>query len=375
MSNVHKLKLDISKGFINVNEPVGFRQGDGLGSTVIQAEIYDHGQPFTDLSTASFYCTKPDLKVVMNDPATVNGNKITYIINPQVGASSGTIERAFFLVNDSPISTENFQIKVLNGTRLAGDSTDYLPGFDQIQQEWQAKLEELRSEIKNIDLTEEITKAVNEGMNKVQADVNDKVQSTIDAINIKMKDLDATQESVNKAISDANTSIEKLKKLELEIDSWLEKEHQYVVDNVNKWKSEFDKQLLEEEERLDTTDKTITSLNSRLDSISASINDIDVPQINADVKKAKEDSAAALTAVESKADKKDLDSKIEGATLNGKAVVVSNKKLNIQVTPPDLTNYATKDDVKTIVNSMDIQADDKIEDPELLARIKARAGA
>lgn len=113
MTNKFELTLDLSKKNSNLNSPVIIRQGDSKEGTTIEATILDHGMTYSALSEASFYCTKPDNTVVLGDPATVNGNIITYNVNTQVGACSGNIERAFFSLNNGLVSTGNFEIIVL----------------------------------------------------------------------------------------------------------------------------------------------------------------------------------------------------------------------------------------------------------------------
>lgn len=117
------IKLDLDKSRPIINEPIGIRQNDGSVTTIV-AEIFDHGQPATDLGTGiSFRCIRPDFtKYIETKNIDVSGNTITFKTSAKLSKEPGLIKIAHFLIGGD--STQDFLIDVKRGVFFTDD--DYL---------------------------------------------------------------------------------------------------------------------------------------------------------------------------------------------------------------------------------------------------------
>lgn len=117
------IKLDLDKSKPIINEPIGIRQNDGSVTTIV-AEIFDHGQPATDLGTEiSFRCIRPNFtKYIDTKNIEVSGNTITFKTSTKLSKEPGLIKIAHFLIGGD--STQDFLIDVKRGVFFTDD--DYI---------------------------------------------------------------------------------------------------------------------------------------------------------------------------------------------------------------------------------------------------------
>lgn len=117
------IKLDLDKSRPIINEPIGIRQNDGSVTTIV-AEIFDHGQPATDLGTEiSFRCIRPNFtKYIDTKNIEVSGNTITFKTSTKLSKEPGLIKIAHFLIGGD--STQDFLIDVKRGVFFTDD--DYI---------------------------------------------------------------------------------------------------------------------------------------------------------------------------------------------------------------------------------------------------------
>lgn len=117
------IKLDLDKSRPIINEPIGIRQNDGSVTTIV-AEIFDHGQPATDLGTEiSFRCIRPNFtKYIDTKNIEVSGNTITFKTSTKLSKEPGLIKIAHFLIGGD--STQDFLIDVKQGVFFTDD--DYI---------------------------------------------------------------------------------------------------------------------------------------------------------------------------------------------------------------------------------------------------------
>lgn len=337
MTNKFELTLDLSKKNSNLNSPVIIRQGDSKEGTTIEATILDHGMTYSALSEASFYCTKPDNTVVLGDPATVNGNIITYNVNTQVGACSGNIERAFFSLNNGLVSTGNFEIIVLPGTDISGESSDYLPALQQLQNEWQEKLDDIKSQVQHMDLSGQLKDVVNQAVDEAVQAANKKLQTVEDEL--KQAILNA-----NNSISEVTDLISTLEKKKTEIDDWISQEHSIVLDNLKQWELDFEKSLNDTVEKQSTLTTNVAELQTQLNGISEQITEIDVPSLNEQVSTANTNANKAIEVANGKTDISYVNT-VMNSLLNNQDVDIGDSKVKrIDTTITDL-NVARKSDI------------------------------
>lgn len=117
------IKLDLDKSKPIINEPIGIRQNDGSVTTIV-AEIFDHGQPATDLGTEiSFRCIRPNFtKYIDTKNIEISGNTITFKTSIELSKEPGLIKIAHFLIGGD--STQDFLIDVKRGVFFTDD--DYI---------------------------------------------------------------------------------------------------------------------------------------------------------------------------------------------------------------------------------------------------------
>lgn len=114
------IKLDLDKSRPIINEPIGIRQNDGSVTTIV-AEIFDHGQPATDLGTEiSFRCIRPNFtKYIDTKNIEISGNTITFKTSIELSKEPGLIKIAHFLIGGD--STQDFLIDVKRGVFFTDD--------------------------------------------------------------------------------------------------------------------------------------------------------------------------------------------------------------------------------------------------------------
>lgn len=114
------IKLDLDKSKPIINEPIGIRQNDGSVTTIV-AEIFDHGQPATDLGTEiSFRCIRPNFtKYIDTKNIEISGNTITFKTSIELSKEPGLIKIAHFLIGGD--STQDFLIDVKRGVFFTDD--------------------------------------------------------------------------------------------------------------------------------------------------------------------------------------------------------------------------------------------------------------
>lgn len=380
VANRYSVTLDVNKAKYTINSPIGLREGDS-GTATIVATILDNGAAYSGMTSAQFFAQKPDGTAVATDPATVSGNTITYKVNDNLTTASGHVVNAYFLINKS-VSTESFEINIHPSITLHGPSTDYIPGLNDLTRvwqqtinEWQGKFDELKAQLENTDYSQVIKDSLNSTLdeakeayqgefNSAVADVNKTVKTLQEKgveADTEIAKLKTKQDNAETVADSLQATVDRVNKKILDIDKWLDSLHnEFTAKNETYMKSmqaELTKKLADmkasSDNALNTVKGNISTAQSDIDGIDNKI--VSLNQTLADVSK----SVADINAPQIKAD---LDTKIEGVKVNGTDAPISSKKAIINLPQPDLSSYATKDEVAKFKNDLQKYADQKIAD-------------
>lgn len=375
MANIAELNLDIKKtNDVQVNKTIILRQGDNTDT--MKVYIHLNGLPFTDIKSATFFAEKPDQKIIANDPANIeDGNVISYPIPSQLTAAMGNITEAYFMINGTS-TTDSFRILILKGVNLSGDSTNYIPGLSELNDQyaavtadWLSKLNGMKTSVDNIDVDSELQTIIGAAIDKAKenyvAEYNKSAKAIDDLISkADGKNADLTNE-INKITIAVSNSEDFLKDVRKQI---IDSNAKFTADQQEKVTTE----LANLSSDIDATKKLSDKLNGQVVAIQKSIDDVNIPKINADTQTAMNNSQSAIatantaTQTAQNTDKKignlPADSNvmneinksqlITSATLNGNAVPINNKSLTITVPNPDLSPYATNSSVDSKISPL-----------------------
>lgn len=134
---IHRVILDTKRG-IDYPERITIVQGE-RNSEIIEATILDEGQPYSLEDKSIRFCAiTPAGQVQDDENITVQGNVITYAINPIVGAQPGLAKYAYFdiLEGDSVVeSTSPIEIMIDPGVGVSLPS-NYFGELERLQAEY-----------------------------------------------------------------------------------------------------------------------------------------------------------------------------------------------------------------------------------------------
>lgn len=129
--NIYTLTLDLDKTRRVPNQPVGLRQGDKLGTTIV-AQVFDHGQPLTTTGMTPYLLMElPDRQHYYRKQGTFTNNVATINVDETEAASvAGLTENAYIEIRQGSTaiaSTGTFTVRILRDAisgRTVPDSYD-----------------------------------------------------------------------------------------------------------------------------------------------------------------------------------------------------------------------------------------------------------
>lgn len=249
-------------------------------------------------------------------------NQLTYRIPRDLSESSGSLVSAFFSINGVESSRLLIHITEPNDIK----SNNYIGQMDRI----------MNHVLSDAILINEIS---TNGSGIIDAKTDELIKQITDWTN-------NTLAKVNKTVSNSLTSIADVRAvIDKEID----------VDRNN-----FINKMADVQSNIDKANASMKSLTKTLDATKAEVNKIDVVQMQNDAKSAKD----AANAIESKMGNVPTGSTVmseiskaqlvTGATVNGKDVAISNKKLQITLPNPDLSAYVKTSSLGVYAKTTDI---------------------
>lgn len=304
------VKLDVNKAGRFINEPVTMRAGET--ENVIKASIFKDNIPFTDFKTATFNTTRIDGSIIANDPATVNGNIVTYSVAPTITNSIGKLKNSYFLL-DGKLSTESFEVSILQGVSADGDITDYVPGLVGLQSKWVAtsaswdkKLDDITELIQNVSISDELKKAMTSAVEEAKADYMTTFNSSVKALDDLADDLkakgDTAETNADGSIKKANDAIDTLNGKIANVDGFLTNLQATILDKNSQFTSDqqtsVEKALDDLKDEINITKTSADELSTAVAKIKETVDDVNIPQINADTKEALKTANAAKSAVD-----------------------------------------------------------------------------
>lgn len=361
-SNFHDISLDVKKSGQTINEPIVIRTDDT--DDVIRVHLKKDGQPYTGIKSATFYGTKQDLTIIANDPATVEDDVLLYSVPKELANIGGKIKNAYFMI-DGKITTETFVITVLKTVNFKGESKDYIPGLNSLidkwnatSKEWNTKLNGIDQDIKNLSMSEMLKNKMDVALAGAKSDYMSTFNKSVDNLNNvvtelsgkesiatdKGKELDDAIAKVNQSISDVNAWL-------VEVQNKITTANKEFTDAQRKSVSDVITQL---KATIADTQKTADNLGTQLTTINDNIKAINVPDLNASVKKANDTADSANTTAnnaiakfDSYYTKDDVDTKLANYTDTSDL----NKLLESYVLATKLTeilgDYSKSDDIKS----------------------------
>ncbi|GEO58466.1 hypothetical protein [Companilactobacillus bobalius] len=256
------------------------------------------------------------------------GSQLTYRIPRSLSESSGSLVSAFFVINNIESSRLLIHITEPNDIK----SNNYIGQMDRI----------MNHVLSDAILINEIS---TNGSGIIDAKTDELIKQITDWTNTTLAKVKTTVSSSLASIADVRAVIDK------EID----------VDRNN-----FTSKMTDVQSNINKANETMQSLTKTLDATKAEVNKIDVVQMQNDAKSAK-DAANAIqskmgnvptgSTVMSEISKAQL---VTGATVNGKDVAISNKRLQITLPNPDLSSYVKTSTLNSYAKTTDV--DTKLKD-------------
>ena len=181
MTRIAKINLNIRKDKPFGNDPIILQQGEK--DLTIEATI-DNFEYAEIIQNATFQATKPDGTHILNDPANVSGNVISYPIPKQLTDTSGKITNANFYLNQD-MNTVPFEIDITPGVQISdtGNPMDYVPGYAIVQKymnSWSLKYMAMFKEMEDLVDGANVPAKFQEFMNKYLEEIKASYQPTID---------------------------------------------------------------------------------------------------------------------------------------------------------------------------------------------------
>ncbi|WP_129045000.1 phage upper tail fiber protein [Companilactobacillus metriopterae] len=341
MASTQEITLEIKKGKTYTNTPVIFGVGDT--NEIIKANIVQDGFPYS-ATKATFNAQKPDGKAIANVTASVSGSVVTLTIPSALTQQSGIIHNAYFLLNGTT-STQRFDIAILPGINLSGNSEDYVPGLENITKmweqtvnSWEMRITSLQNDIANMDMSDELKKLMDQALEDAKKQYMATFNSAVDELNkttaeMKVKEseavglgkeLDKTIVDLNKKINDVNGFLDTLQKQIIATNDAFTKEEQAKVDaaianmtkkindsltantttinnaiaknnsDISTALTKNDADIKKVNDDITASQKNVNDLNTKLTNIQTQVAAIDLPQFKKDVDTANKNAQDAL---------------------------------------------------------------------------------
>lgn len=350
MAQVAELYLDVKKTGHYTNDIINLRVGDNTDQILVHVLL--NGEPHQKVENATFFAEKPDETIVANDPANVvDPSTISYPISEQLTAAAGNVTKAYFIINTTS-STDSFRINILPSVNPKGDSLDYIPGLKILQDKLNVKINAMKEQINNIDVSDEVKKVMNDALDKAKTDYMATFSQAIAELNATVSALKSKEATATESGNNLDAAIDSMNKKIADVNSFLATTQQQIIDANSKFTSDQEasindltKKLIDE---INAIQSSADDLDTRVAGIKIAVDALDIPKINADT----------ATALKNSKDAKDaVANKIDGATLNGSDVAVKDGKLDINVADPDMSEYATNNSVDTKLGDYSKSAD------------------
>lgn len=277
------------------------------------------------------------------------GGQFTYLLAPQVYAASGV---AWFDItaNDGSVidTTKTFNINVIEDETIQINNDNYVSDLMALETHYEAVIQKSKQDTDSLvtNLTDAMNKAVADNNQKVAdmiSSAKTSVQNAVDSLNTTESNMKTEIEQAKAdAISKANTDFSnKLSSIQSDYDQW----KQTAV-------SDLSSRLSSIESSLSTDEQTQSSLKSDIDSAKDAISKIQ----NVDFTK-----YVLKTDLQNNYyDKTTVDNKLANAgklktvSINGGTKVGADTTGNADLTvaQPDMSQYETKADAQTIVQTV-----------------------
>lgn len=280
---------------------------------------------FPSGTTVKFKALLPDGQEYEDDDSThfrVLNGQLTYRVPRDLSESSGSLVSAFFVINDVESSRLLVHITEPNDTR----SNDYVSQIDRI----------MNHVLSDAILINEIS---TNGSEILGAKTDELIKQITDWTNTTLEKVNTTVSNSLTSIADVRAAIDK------EID----------VDRNN-----FTNKMTDIQSNIDKANDAMQSLTKTLDATKSEVNKIDVSQVQNDAKSAKDAANAIQSELgtvptgSTVMDEIGKSQVITGATVNGNSVPISNKSLQITLPSPDLSGYVKTETLESYAKTTDV---------------------
>lgn len=280
---------------------------------------------FPSGTTVMFKALLPDGQEYEDDDSThfrVLNGQLTYRVPRDLSESSGSLVSAFFVINDVESSRLLVHITEPNDTR----SNDYVSQIDRI----------MNHVLSDAILINEIS---TNGSGIIDAKTDELIKQITDWTNTTLEKVNTTVSGSLASIADVRAVIDK------EID----------VDRNN-----FTNKMTDIQSNIDKANDAMQSLTKTLDATKSEVNKIDVSQVQNDAKSAKDAANAMQSELgnvptgSTVMDEIGKSQVITGATVNGKSVPIDNKNLQITLPSPDLSGYVKTETLESYAKTTDV---------------------
>lgn len=377
MTRIAKINLNICKDKPIANDPIVLQQGEK--DLIIEATI-DNSEYAEIIQNATFQATKPDGTHILNDPANISGNVISYAITKHLTNTAGKITNANFYINNN-VNTVPFEIDITPGVEIGenGDPTDYIPGFDIVQRymsefslEWSAKFKEMSHIVDSTDVPTEFKTL----MDKYLDDIKNSYKPTIDNLkalaDTEITSLADKEQSIDEHRKEVDQAFENLKVKTSSIIDFLQTVQNQILDTNEKFQS-GQKDVITKfvSDSKNEVNQNIKSINDQIANEIKSLNSqgqdaiaqlkidnskqIDSLKAQSDTAiKSMNDSVSALrTGMSNYNTKTEITSLLSkyattsAVTTNTNSINSINTTLSSKANKSDLNNYQTKSDVNS----------------------------
>ena len=333
MAQVAELYLDVKKTGHYTNDIINLRVGDNTDQILVHVLL--NKEPHQNVENATFFAEKPDETIIANDPANVvDPSTISYPIPEQLTAAAGNITKAYFIINTTS-STDSFKINVLPSVNPKGDSLDYIPGLEVLQNKLNERIDAMKEQINNIDTSDEVKTVMNAALDKAKTDYMATFNQAIAELNGVVSVLQSKEKTATESGKNLDAAIDSLNQKITDVNSFLASTRQQIIDANSKFTSDQQTKVSDAINKatsdMKTAQENIDDITSKVADIKTAVDALDIPKINADT----------ATALKNSKDAKDaVANKIDGVTVNGADATISSNKAIINLPQPDLSPYA-----------------------------------
>lgn len=345
MTRMAKINLNIRKDKPTINDPIILQQGEK--DLIIEAVI-DNSEYAEVIQNATFQATKPDGTHILNDPANISGNTISYPIPKQLTDTAGKIIDANFYINHD-VNTVPFEIDITPGIEVDANPADYIPGFDLINKymsEWSLKyagmFKQMTDMVDGLDMPIEFKTMMDKYLDTIKQSYQPTIDNLINLAQIEIAKMAQQEQDLNDQSVLTDKALEDIKVKTNSISIFLET----VQNDILSSNTEFTKQ--QKSVITDAMHTNEVELQKNMMSVSEQANN-QLLSIKAQSKQTMDqltaDSKNYLDKIKSETTD-DLNNMHK--TLDNQNTTISDHDIRIKANMANFDNYDTKSEIETM---------------------------